>query len=173
MGIPTVTYTPTDFLPTLYCIRCRGRAYGDEDALCCMACGRTLAIKEQQPRRTFTGTYAPEPINGPGVGCNAVKIRHSPDLKAICIGWMMEGESVTDVADSSGVGESTLLRWRKLERKRLWLSRTARPAYSPDSRAACVERIVAGVVVKDLAEETGVKVATLREWRLKARRKTA
>ena len=150
-----VTYTPTDFLPTLYCMRCRGTAHEGDDALCCMSCGRALAIKEQQPRRTFTGTYAPEPINGPGVGCNVVKIRHSPELKAICIGWMVEGESVADVADSSGVGESTLLKWRKLERKRLWLSRTARKAFTPEFKSECLERLTAGVSIYDLAAEIG------------------
>ena len=68
---------------------------------------------------------------------------------------MMECESVADVADSSGVGESTLLKWRKLERKRLWLSQTARKAFTPEFKSECLERLTAGVSIYDLAAEIG------------------
>ena len=137
-------------------------AYEDDGALACLNCGRTLAI--HQPKRSHFRT---------------VRIEHEkrgkpspypPELKAICIEWLLEGESVADVKYASGVGEATLLKWLKVERKRLGLSRPAHPSYSIEFKTACAKRLLAGETLETLSEETGVKVATLREWRLNARR---
>ena len=72
---------------------------------------------------------------------------------------------IADVSYASGVAEGTLVKWRKLERKRLGLLQTAKPRFLPEYRRAMQERLRAGVSVADLSRETGVKAPTLRDWR--------
>ena len=149
----------------LYCVRCRGRAYEDDGGLTCFICGRLLGILPiPQPRI--------RPVQPVDCGLGR-RIAYSPELKAICIQWMIEGESIVDVGDVTGVGRSTLEKWRKIERKRLGLSLPPRPTFSPEFKAACAERLLAGETLEALSEETGVKVITLRDWRQKARRLAA
>ena len=81
----------------------------------------------------------------------------------------MEGETIANVSYASGVGEGTLSKWRKVERKRLGLSRSPRPQYSAEFRAACAERLLEGETLAALSEETGVKPDTLKQWRVDAR----
>ena len=71
-------------------LHCRGTAYEEDGALSCVSCGRLRLVLCSASR--ITGEYAPEPSNGPGRGSNTGKILHPPELKAICIGWLMEGE---------------------------------------------------------------------------------
>ena len=146
-------------LATLYCVRCRGTAYEDDGTLSCLNCGRLLAVIPP-PWKFKTAMIDDEHRNR--------HIRYSPEVKAICVQWLMEGESIADVTYASGVGGKTLSDWRKAERKRLSLSHSDRPRYSAEFREVCVERLRAGFDVMDLARGKGVHVVTLREWRTAA-----
>lgn len=146
----------------LHCIRCRGRAYADDDVLVCANCGRLLAVRAPRrfPFRTVRIEHQKKGKADP----------HSLELKAICLQWLMEGESTEDIASVSGVRQSTLKIWRRKERARLGLPALGRPQYEPEFKMACAARMLAGETLEALSEETGIKVATLREWRLNARR---
>ena len=93
-------------LPGLWCIRCRGMAYDDDDALACMICGRTLAVRPPRslPFRTVK-IQQDEERRKLGM------IRYPPELKAIALGWLLEGESAEDVAGVTGLSIETLRTW--------------------------------------------------------------
>lgn len=145
-------------LPGLWCIRCRGMAYDDDDALACMICGRTLAVRPPRslPFRTVK-IQQDEERRKLGM------IRYPPELKAIALGWLLEGESAEDVAGVTGLSIETLRTWRTREKKRLGIP--MRDSYSEEFRAECVARLRAGETTVALSAETGISVDLLGHWR--------
>ena len=137
-------------LATLNCLKCRGMAYLEDGTdgqgidLACMNCGAFLArIRLPEDDRLYVPNSSQQ---------------YDPELKAICLEWLRDGEAVADVEYASQVHRTILEEWR------MDAQIGPRPQYSPAFKSAIVARLRAGETQQAVYRETGVDAGSMRKW---------